>query len=221
MILKIININKYCYKVLSYRLDNIFNQNYLIIDLEASGLNYKTEEITEIAVMPIVSGKKIFKRPWSRLIKIHKKIPKFIEKLTGIKNTDLKNASSLESILNELITKYKDYVWVAQCGFEFDFPFLNKSYRSLFGKSLPIQILDTKLMYQYLYPKTQSTISTNFLIKNYVTDSTRIKRHRAGSDVKLITEIFLKILSEYKQKNINKISINKPFIVKKFVPKSI
>jgi DNA polymerase III alpha subunit (gram-positive type) len=221
MNIKLRNINRYCYKVLHYNLENIFERNYLIIDIEATGLNYRKEEITEIAALPILKGKKSIDKPWSSLVKIKKKIPQPIKRLTGIKNTDLKNAPDLKYVLAKLNKQYNDFIWVAQCGFEFDFPMLDNVYRRLFNKSFIFRILDTKLMFQYLHPNTKSTISTDFLTKYYGLQNLKIKRHRAPDDVKLLTEIFLKILDDYRRRKISKIIIEKAIVIKKFIPQPI
>ena len=211
--------NKYYYCINRYTLNDLFQQNFLIIDLEATGLDYSKEDIIEIAWMPIENLYPKLEKSESYLVKQSKKIPKFIEKLTGITNKEARNGHEIKYVLKLLADKFNNYIWVAQCGFEFDFPFLKRVFQENLDLKLPAKnILDTKLLYLYLYPYEKETISTNFLLKKYNVSSPK-KRHRASTDVEILSKIFLKILKEYKQKNIFHIKINSPIKIKKFVPK--
>lgn len=217
--MKIKALNQYEYSISRYRLENLKENKYLILDLESTGLDTEKDEVTEIAFLPIVDNKEIFSGPKSILVKPRIRIPKKIENLTGIKNADVKNARSFKNTLQEIIHDYGDYIWVAQCGFEFDFPLLMNKYRMFFGKKLKVETLDTKFFYLYLHSKTNATVSTDFLIKKYKIQTSGIQRHRAGGDVNIISEIFLNLLRECREKKINKIDLQTPLLIKKFVPK--
>lgn len=215
------NTNQYCYQISDYRLDNLLTKKYLIIDLEATGLNYKKEEITEIAYLPLINDQRVYSKPKLHLLKITKKIPEKIVKLTGISNEDVAGGQEAREVFAELRANFADYIWVAQCGFEFDFPFLNRYFKELFQIDLPVQTLDTKFMYAFLYPETKETISTNFLLQKFAIDTTGIPRHRAAGDVEIITLIFQAILKEYQCRNIYCLSLKSPLTIKKFVPKPL
>lgn len=218
MKIKIKKNNKFTYTISDFMLKNISKNKYLILDLESTGLDVVNDEITEIAFMPITTGVEILLKPWSSLIKSPKPIPENIASLTGIENEDIKNSPSLKSVLGKMVLDYGDFVWVAQCGFEFDFPILINKYKKNFGKKLNITFLDTKLMYLYLHRDAADTISTNYLIKNFGIDDSHIERHRASGDVELISSVFLRILKEYKYKGIDEIDLKEELIVKKFIP---
>jgi len=210
------NINQYVYKIKSYNLSQIFEKKYLLIDLEATGYDYRNEDIIEISILPFINLKQTYNKPKFWFIEPSKPIPKFIQRLTNITQADFKQAVLLDAVLKILYDSYLDYIWVAQCGFEFDFPFLKRMYRKYFAVDFPRHTLDTKIMFQYLYPKVKNTISTNFLLK-YYSINTSLKRHRAQNDVNILSDIFLKIVSDYKKHKQNTIKISKPLIVKKFV----
>ncbi len=211
--------NKYYYFINRYILNDLFHQNFLIIDLEATGLDYTKEDIIEIAWLPIEKQTPKLTRAKSYIIKPSKKIPQFIEKLTGITNKTAQKGYQLTNILKLLANNFRDYIWVAQCGFEFDFPFLNRVFQQNLGLKLPAKnILDTKLLYLYLHPNEERTISTNFLLKKYNIPSPKT-RHRALTDVTMLSQIFLRLLDEYKQNKIFNIKVTSPLKIKKFVPK--
>jgi len=215
------NINQYIYKISRFKLGNLQNNKYLILDIESTGLNTREDDIIEIAIMPIINRKKKNSKPWSTLIRPEKLIPKKIEKLTHITNSNVKDASNLKPILEKIVENYGDFVWVAQCGFEFDFPLLKNKYKELFDKELEVQMFDTKFFYSYFHREEKNTISTNFLIERYKINDSKMKRHSAGGDVEIITKIFFRILKEYQNKGINKIDLKKPLSIKKFVPKPL
>lgn len=215
--LKITNPTAESYTLEEFYLDQIQERKYLILDIEATGLDYNNEEITEIAVLPIENLKPDYSELISTLIKTTKPIPENVQKITGITNEDVENGQPLQTVLADLVDKYRDYVWVAQCGFEFDFPFLNKEYRRFFDEALPVGVLDTKLLYASLYPETNATISTNFLMKQFGIDPLEHPRHRAAGDVLRLTKIFLNIIEKYTQKDIDTVEVKQPLQILKFV----
>jgi DNA polymerase III alpha subunit (gram-positive type) len=217
--MKIKNLNQYEYSISSYKLLNLKENKYLILDLESTGLDTEKDEVTEIAFLPIANKMKIFSNPKSILVKPRVRIPERIENLTGIKNANLRNARNFKNVLKSIAHIYREYVWVAQCGFEFDFPLLMNQYKMFFAKKLNVKTLDIKLFYLYLHPRTKLTVSTDFLINKYKIMDSGIRRHRAGGDVKIISGIFLNLLREYEEKKINKIDLQAPLLIKKFVPK--
>jgi DNA polymerase III alpha subunit (gram-positive type) len=209
------------YTLKCYDLENLQNCNFLVIDLEATGLAYQQEEIAEIAILPIEEAQALPDKAWSTYVQTAKEIPAHIQKLTGITNEDTKSGLPLADVLLKLVNEYPEHIWVAQCGFEFDFPFLDQEHRRFFGTPLPVGVLDTKILYANLYPETRAIISTDFLKNVYGINSPAHERHTATGDVALLAELFLCILQDYREHGVDSISLREPLRVLKFVPPAL
>ncbi|KOR90189.1 hypothetical protein AM231_14310 [Paenibacillus solani] len=105
---------------------------------------------------------------------------------------------------------------VTQAGYEFDLPLLRNECKR-FG--LPIInncCLDTKALFTYLHPEVEWIISTDFLIKYYQINDQDLKRHDALGDSILIGRIFIRILEEFKARNLQYIYFKDEVVVKRF-----
>jgi len=213
--MKIINQNQYSYKINGYELSDIHKLNYVVFDLEATGLDTKNDYITQFGAVIIKNRKFKINLKYKSYVYSPKKIPKFIVKLTGVTNANIKNAPSIVDVIKPIWEKYKNYIWVAQCGFEFDFNIL---YRQLAEKGhywFKPKILDTKIMFSYLHNDIEKTPSTDFLLKYYGI-KTKIKRHDALNDSIIVSKILKEVLDDYKKNNCNSIIIKKVLRIKKF-----
>lgn len=219
--MEIKNINRYIYKIKGLTMPYLLRQKFFAFDLEATGLNPKKELITQIAGVPLVNGEIYSKRTFNSFVKGTRKIPLKISRLTGITNQDLKNAPAVEEILNELWQKYKDYIWVAQCGFEFDFRILEMAAKKNKIFYFNPKKLDTKVLFAYLHPELNATFSTDFLKNYYKVKFADLKRHTALGDAILIARILKKMLEEFQNKGLSNLIIKKPLSIKKFVPEPL
>lgn len=211
------SLNKNEYIISDYELNNVQKLNYLIFDLEATGLDIEKEYITQFGAVLFENGKINNKKRIISYIHSPKKISKFISNLTGITNSNIEKAPSIEKIIKPLWEKYGDYIWVAQCGFEFDFLILK---RQLLEKGITWfkpQIADTKVMYTYLYKNNVEVPSTDYLIKKYKLHLSNLQRHNALKDSIIVSKILSKILEDYKKYKIKNIKINTPIKIKKFL----
>lgn len=94
--------------------------NYVVIDIETSGLDPKTSEIIKASALKVKNGE-IIER-FSELVKPEKPILKEAETLTGITGKSLENARTAADVLPELIAFIGDYPVVAHnVGFHLKF----------------------------------------------------------------------------------------------------
>jgi len=219
--MQIKNINRYIYKIGGLSIPNLLKQKFFVFDLEATGLNPKTESIIQIADIPIVNGRICSKMAFDSFIHSPKKIPPAISRLTDISNKDIEKAPELKIILNKLWKKYQDYIWVAQCGFEFDFEILEMAAKKNKIPYFKPKKLDTKVLFAYLHPELNTTFSTDFLKNYYKVEFTDLKRHTALGDAILIARILKKMLEEFRSKGFSNLIIKKTLSIKKFIPKSL
>lgn len=75
--------------------------NYVLVDIETTGLSPKENDIIEIGAIKVRQNKIIDK--YESLIKIDYKLNPFITRLTGITNEMLKEGKELEKVLDEFI----------------------------------------------------------------------------------------------------------------------
>lgn len=219
--MEIKNINKYIYRINKLSIKNFLMQKFLVFDLEATGFDVKREYITQIGCVPVINGKIKIKDKFSSFIYSPKKIPEKISRLTGIINREVKTAPKLEAVLQKLWSLYHDFIWTAQCGFEFDFPILQNNIKRLGIAYFNPQMIDTKVIFAYLHPEIDSTFSTDFLKKYYQVKFRDLKRHDALSDSILIGRVLQKMLKDFTRIRKNDLIIKRPIVIKKFVPKPL
>ena len=110
---------KVIYGIESYLVNNIFKINnkqnisnqFVIFDVETTGLNATYEKITEIGAVKIVDGKIVDK--FSCLVNPRKPIPPNITVLTGISNDMVKDSPDETTVIPEFLKFCKDSILVA------------------------------------------------------------------------------------------------------------
>lgn len=101
--------------------ENKFVDNYIILDLQTTGLNSSTDEITEIGALKFDNNKLI--DTFQTLVKPSSYIPENIIEINGITNKELENAKTIEFILPKFIDFIEDYTLIAHNN-SFDLTFL-------------------------------------------------------------------------------------------------
>ena len=102
---------------------DIFNNKYVVVDLETSGLDKNRDYIIEVGAVKIINGKICDK--FSTLVYTPQMqcLSAAVESLTGIKFEQLKCAPLVEEVLQKLYKFAKDCTLVAH-NLPFDFAFL-------------------------------------------------------------------------------------------------
>lgn len=115
------------------KIKNAFlNKEYVVFDLETTGLNFNTDEIIEIGAVKIKNG--IITETFETLIKPKNPIPLDATKINNITNDMVKNSPSLENVIDDFFYFCKNSVLVAY-NINFDYSFINfygKQYGLLF-----------------------------------------------------------------------------------------
>ena len=75
--------------------------DYVLVDIETTGLSPKENDIIEIGAIKVRNNKII--EEYESLIKINYNINPFITKLTGITNDMLKDGKNIENVLLNLL----------------------------------------------------------------------------------------------------------------------
>lgn len=120
--------------------------DYVVLDLETSGLRAKVDEIIEIGMLKVIGGKAV--ETYQSLLHSPHPIPRPIEKLTGITN-EMVSASGkeLEVVLPQVETFIGKNCLVGH-HVAFDLKFLNQAMKKNGRKSITSPCYDTMELYQ-------------------------------------------------------------------------
>lgn len=154
----------------------IFFDEYVVLDIETTGLSPGFDEIIEIGAAKVTRNG--ITEEFERLIKPRRSIPAFITELTGISDSTVKNAKRAKYVLSEFSDFLGDSFIVGQ-NVNFDINFLYDSMLSNLHSPLENDFADTMRLSRNIFPKLSdhklSTLKKAFKIKNTVA-------HRGLSD---------------------------------------
>ncbi len=173
---------------------------FCVIDLETTGGNPKSDQIIEIGLVQI-KNKEITKSK-NFLINPEMTIPDFIQKLTSIKQDDIKDCPTIQEIIDEVLSFIGDRILVAH-NTSFDIPFLNGILKKLGKKELQNKVLCTNVMTKYLIPEI---MNSNLNYMSQLFNIEHVKAHRAIEDAKATAILLLKYLDIFIEKKIRKIN---------------
>ncbi|WIF94677.1 PolC-type DNA polymerase III [Caminicella sporogenes] len=174
-------------------------QAFIVFDIETTGLSFKHDKITEIGAVKIENGKVIDR--FSSLINPQIKIPEKIVKLTGITDEMVKDKPTIDKVLPKFIEFIGDNPVVAHNA-SFDTSFIKENC-SLLGISFKNPIVDTLTLSRVLLPNLKKH-RLNVLAKHFNVNLEN--HHRAVDDAEATAEIFIKLLTMLKEKNISKLN---------------
>lgn len=173
----------------------IEESNFVVFDIETTGLSPLKDEIIEIGAVKINRGQVI--DTFNEFVKPNHSIPYHITKLTGITNETVKDANKIDKILPRFIDFVKDSVLVAHNA-QFDLGFILAECTKM-NIDLNNPVIDTLNLSRALYPELKNhklkTIAEKLGVKI-------INHHRAVDDARATSEIFIKLLKILKKQNV-------------------
>lgn len=185
---------------------SINDVEYVIFDLETTGLNPEFDDIIEFGAVvlknnQIVDRKQFFIKPNVPLL------PK-ISQITNIYESDLANACSQEEGLKTILDFIQDKVLIAHNGINFDFNFLNTKLVQHNFSELKNCLIDTMVISRSINPDFKSH-SLEMLTKKFKIPYDASQAHRADYDANLLSQVwinFIDKLNEQECTNITKIN---------------
>lgn len=166
------------------------SKNFVIVDLETTGLSPSKHAITEIAAVRF-DGENIIEE-FQTLINPERHIPPFITKLTGISNDMVENSPTIREVLPDFMTFMWDDIFVAHNA-RFDHGFLHYAHFEHFEKGFSPVIICTRNLTKYLLPEIPKR-NLGFLCGHFEIQNKRA--HRALSDVYATVDLLKKLLAE-------------------------
>ena len=175
----------------------------IVLDIETTGLNYKTgDKIVEIACVEL-NDKMITNNFFHTYINPQQKIQEAAYKIHGISNNELVNKPSFKNIANDLIEFLQDSPLVIHNA-NFDVGFINNELFHTRGKILKNNIIDTLTLSKKKFPT--SSVNLNALCKRFNISIIKRKKHGALIDAKLLAQVYLR-MTEGEQQKFNFINI--------------
>ena len=173
--------------------DQTIDSDFIVFDIETTGLSKDVNNITEIGAVKVSGGEIV--DSWSSFVNPGEKIPENIVELTGITDEMVANAPTISEVLPQFLNFCRGSVLVAHNA-KFDVGFIKENCKRL---SVPFDFtyLDTLLLARSLYPDLPNhklnnlAKHLNVLLENH---------HRAVDDAKATADIFVKMLDELRQK---------------------
>lgn len=156
--------------------------SFVCIDLETSGLSPKHDKIIEIGAVKIIDGIKT--DTFSSYINPGRKLDERITELTGIKESDLENAPSIDKVINQIISFIGDLPLLGH-RIIFDFSFLKQAAVNA-GLSFDKEGVDTLKISRVCFPELPSKRLTD-MCKYY---SITLDAHKAFNDAMATVSLY-------------------------------
>lgn len=163
--------------------------NFVVVDLETTGLNPKTDKIIEIGALKIQDGE--IKGSFSELVRPDRTLEKRITEITGITDGDLENAPYIEEILPAFL-EFAGEADLMGHSILFDYSFLK---RAAVNQKLSFERsgIDTLRIARRYLPELESR-SLPFLCRHFKIPH---NPHRALSDVEATFELYLRLWNDF------------------------
>ena len=167
-----------------------FPSNYVLFDIETTGLDSEYDEIIEIGAIKVDNNKVMDE--FHSLIKPDNEIDEFITNLTGITNEMVENAPNIEEVLPNFINFIGDEILIGH-NVNFDINFVYDKTVNLGLGIVKNNYVDTMRLSRILLPELPHHRLKD-LAEYYEIDTKG--NHRASKDVQITNEVYLKLHDE-------------------------
>lgn len=158
--------------------------NYTVIDIETTGLDSSLDDILEISAVKVRNN--TIADSFSSLVHYAEELPEFIIELTGITNDMVKDAPSLDMVLNNFYNFIGDDILIGH-NVNFDINFLYDNLKKNANKYLSNDFVDTlRLARKVIKELDHHRLSD--LLSYYKIDNSN--QHRALADCNYTFEIY-------------------------------
>lgn len=124
----------------------INSEEFVVVDIETTGLSPQNNEILSIDAIKYKEGKVV--NVFSSMVKPKKRIPRYITAITGIKEEDTNNAPDIDKVMEEFKEFVRKEIIVAHNA-NFNLSFLNKYSNNYF---INYQVIDTVGISRTVFP---------------------------------------------------------------------
>ncbi len=171
--------------------------DYVVFDIETTGLEPTQHEITEIGALKL-KGNEV-QGVFSSLVRPRNPIPSEITRFTGIDDEMVEASPSIREVLPRFIEFAGDAFLIAHNA-EFDVAFIKQNLKRYLDKDLPNSIICTVKISRYLFPDLENhklhTVAGHLGIP---VDN----RHRAMGDTEATYQIWTRALPLLREKGVS------------------
>ena len=186
----------------------IDEEEFVVFDIETTGLNSHTNKIIEIGAVKIKAGRIIDR--YSQLINPGIPIPYHITEITSITNEQVANQPKIDEVIGKFVEFIGDAVLVAHNA-PFDMGFIKRDIKEYLNMDFECSVIDTLQMARDLFPDFKKYGLGDL---NKALGLALEKHHRAVDDSQATANMFIIFLEKYKEKGIEYLKdINKGFEV--------
>lgn len=157
---------------------------YIILDIETTGLSKYRHGITEIAAIRVKNNKIV--KEFHSLVNPQQRIPRFITRLTGIDEEMVKDAPKINEVMPKLLDFLKSDIVIAHNA-SFDYGFISHNAELHTNTCLKNPKLCTRKLASRLLPDVGSKRLNNLCEHFQIVND---DAHRAMADVKATFELF-------------------------------
>ena len=174
--------------------------SFCVIDLETTGSLPNKDRIIDIGLIKVKNFEIVDEKNF--LINPEMRIPRFIQKLTKIKQKDVESAPIIDDVIDDVINFIGDDILVAH-NISFDIPFLNGVLKRLKKPILENKTLCTNIMTRNLIPEI---ISSNLTYMNKLFNLPEFKAHRALEDARMTAHLLVHYLHFFEDRQLTKVN---------------
>ncbi len=170
-------------------LSNGMDNEYIVLDIETTGLSFRTEKITEIGAVRVKDGEIV--DTFECFVNPEIPIPQKIVELTGITDEMVSNAETIDKIMPKFLSFIGDLKLVAHNA-DFDVGFLKYNAENL-GLTMDNEYIDSLALSRQLFPEFKKHKL------GILAEKLGIKvenAHRALDDVITLVKVFKKMLEK-------------------------
>ena len=170
----------------------MYPQPLSFVDIETTGSSANGDRIIEIGILRIENNQLV--RSLKTLLNPNSHVPLFIQEMTGIKQSELKNAPTFSEMMQEIYEILEGSIFVAHNA-RFDYGFIRNEFKR-HGYTYTAKVLCTVKLSRMLFPQHQRH-NLDSIVNRF--DLAIENRHRAYDDAKVLWDFMQKIENEYPQ----------------------
>ncbi len=166
--------------------------DYVALDLETTGLDPKKDKIIEIGAVKVVNGEET--DTFSTFVNPGRRLDERVSELTGIEDSDLKNAATAAEIIPKLLEFIGDLPLLGH-SILFDYSFVKRAAVNA-GCTFDKEAIDTLRISRAVCPNLNSKRLTDMCAHYGI----ELNAHRALNDARASHLLFLQLESEFSAK---------------------
>lgn len=165
----------------------LYDETFVVFDIETTGFSPRTDEITEIGAVKIKDGVIIDR--FSQLINPNRPIPEEVQKLTGITPALISEEPTIDTVIIDFYNFCKDCVLVAHNA-SFDTRFIRRDMHK-YNFNYDFKVIDTLDLARAVVPDMKR-FNLGALSKKF--GVSLVNAHRAVNDAEATALVFIKLM---------------------------